>query len=214
MRLFSHARDPLSSLTHFIGFLLSVIGTLFMIVRAGNITLTADLIFSLLFCISLVFLYGSSSIYHFVKGAASVIQRFRKLDHSMIYVLIAGSYTPLLYAALPSPKNIYFISAIWAIALAGIVMKVFWMNAPRKLSTALYIIMGWFIIIDFPALKSLPLGALVLLSAGGVLYTIGGIIYAIKKPNISEMLGFHEIFHIFVILGSLCHYFMVFIYLV
>ena len=137
------------------------------------------------------------------------MKRLRKLDHSMIYVLIAGSYTPLLYQILQNPQKTILLTAIWVIAAVGIIMKLCWMNAPRWLSTVLYILMGWFIAIDFSALKSLSGETLFFLISGGVLYTIGGIIYGIKKPNIGKMFGFHEIFHIFVVLGSICHYFMV-----
>lgn len=213
-KLFLNARDPLSSYTHFIGLVLSMVGTIIMVVKILMGHFHDAQIMGLVFCLSLAGLYGASSLYHFSNGTPALIKKLRKLDHSMIYVLIAGSYTPLLYAILPAPKNIVLVCAIWSIALAGIVMKLLWINAPRKLSAALYILMGWFIAIDFPALGSLPFGAVFLLAAGGLLYTVGGVIYAIKKPNISEMFGFHEIFHIFVILGSLCHYLMVLLYFV
>lgn len=213
-KLFLNARDPLSSYTHFIGLILSVVGTVIMVMKILMGHFYDAQIMGLIFCLSLAGLYGASSLYHFSNGTPTVIKKLRKLDHSMIYVLIAGSYTPLLYAILPAPKNIVLVCAIWCIALAGIVMKLLWINAPRKLSAALYILMGWFIAIDFPALGSLPFCAVFLLAAGGLLYTVGGVIYAIKKPNISEMFGFHEIFHIFVILGSLCHYLMVLLYFV
>lgn len=213
-KLFSKARDPLSSYTHFIGLILSVMGTAVMLIK----TLAGDFrgaqLAGILFCLSLAGLYGASSLYHFVTGRAEVIKRLRKLDHSMIYVLIAGSYTPLLYAILPAPKCYLLLSLIWLLALGGIIMKLAWIRMPRILSAGLYILMGWFIAVDFPALGSLPAGAVVLLAAGGLLYTTGGVIYAVKKPNISEAFGFHEIFHIFVIGGSVCHYLMVLLYFV
>lgn len=212
-KLFLKARDPLSSYTHFIGLTLSVIGTAIMLIKCMTDFRGAQ-ISGILFCLSLAGLYGASSLYHFVNGKADIIKRLRKLDHSMIYVLIAGSYTPLLYTILPVPQRYLFLTLIWILALGGIVLKLVWIKMPRALSAGLYILMGWFIAVDFPALGSLPTGAVVLLAAGGLLYTVGGAIYAIKKPNISDMFGFHEIFHVFVIGGSICHYLMVLLYLV
>lgn len=213
-KLFQNARDPLSSYTHFIGLILALAGTLIMLLKIFSGNFHEAQITGLIFCLSLAGLYGASSIYHFVNGKLEVIKRLRKLDHSMIYVLIAGSYTPLLYTILPEPKNYILLGLIWLLAFSGIIMKLFWIEAPRALSASLYILMGWFIAIDFPALGNLPIGAVALLASGGIFYTIGGVIYAIKKPNISKMFGFHEIFHIFVIVGSVCHYLMVLLYFV
>ena len=208
-QLFSKARDPMSCYTHFIGAVLSVAGIIIMLIKTVQHPFTAVQFTGIVFCLSLIGLYSASSVYHYVSGPESIVKRLRKLDHSMIYVLIAGSYTPLLYQILQNPQKTILLTAIWVIAAVGIIMKLCWMNAPRWLSTVLYILMGWFIAIDFSALKSLSGETLFFLISGGVLYTIGGIIYGIKKPNIGKMFGFHEIFHIFVVLGSICHYFMV-----
>lgn len=132
----------------------------------------------------------------------------------MIYVLIAGTYTPLLFTLLPRPNNLVFTAAMWAVAAAGILMKMFWLGAPRWLSTTLYILMGWAIAVDLPAVGALPLPGIVLLVVGGLAYTVGGVIYMVKRPNLSERFGFHEIFHLFVIAGSVCHYLMVLLYIV
>lgn len=168
---------------------------------------------SILFCLSLIALYCASSIYHFSNANAQVLLVLRKLDHAMIYVLIAGSYTPLLLTLLPRPNNIIFTTVMWVIALAGITMKLCWITAPRWLGTTLYILMGWAIVVDLPALGAMPAVGVGLLVAGGLAYTIGGVIYMIKHPNFSPSFGFHELFHIFVILGSVCHYFMVLFYI-
>ena len=138
-----------------------------------------------------------------------IIALLRKLDHAMIYVLIAGTYTPVLLNLLPPTKAILFTSAIWAVALGGIVMKLCWINAPRWLGTSLYLLLGWAILIDLPAVGTLPAPGIALLLAGGLCYTFGGVIYMLKHPNFSKTFGFHELFHIFVILGSMFHYFMV-----
>ena len=168
---------------------------------------------AVVFCLSLIALYSASGIYHFSRAAANVLVVLRKLDHAMIYVLIAGTYTPLLLGLLPAPRAEVFTAVIWGVALAGIVMKLCWINAPRWLGTTLYLLLGWAIAIDLPALAALPVPAVALLAAGGLLYTAGGLIYMIKRPNLSERFGFHEIFHLFVIAGSLCHYFLVLLYI-
>ena len=213
--IFKKARDPISSYTHFLGAGLSLIGIAFMIVKLtleqtpGTITVVS----TILFCLSLIALYLSSGIYHYSKAPEKIIRLLRKLDHSMIYVLIAGSYTPLLLTYLPSPNNIIFTAVMWGLAFAGILCKLCWIDAPRWLGTSLYILMGWAILVDLPALNAMEPGGIFLLALGGVLYTIGGVIYMIKKPNFSEIFGFHELFHIFVVAGSLCHYFMVYFYI-
>ncbi|MGI5967848.1 MULTISPECIES: PAQR family membrane homeostasis protein TrhA [Anaerotruncus] len=214
-RIFLRARDPISSYSHFIGAGLSLVG---LIVMAVHLALkpapTPQLVIScLLFCLSLIALYCASGIYHFSMASEKVLLVLRKLDHAMIYVLIAGTYTPLLLNLLPKPGNVIFTTVMWGIAAAGIGMKLLWMNAPRWLGTTLYILMGWAIVVDLPALGQLPVFGIVLLVAGGLSYTAGGIIYMVKHPNFSDRFGFHEFFHLFVILGSLCHYFMVLLYI-
>lgn len=212
--IFQKARDPISSYTHLLGAALSVVG---LVVMAVQLTLSNSslltIISSMLFCLSLIALYSASGIYHFSTASSKVILILRKLDHAMIYVLIAGTYTPLLLTLLPRPNNIIFTTVMWAVALGGITMKLCWITAPRWLGTSLYILMGWAIVVDLPALGRLPVLGIVLLAGGGISYTIGGIIYMIKHPNFSPAFGFHELFHIFVILGSMLHYFMVLFYI-
>ena len=138
--------------------------------------------------------------------------RLRKLDHSMIYVLIAGSYTPFLICALGAAawKS---LAVIWGIALAGIVIKLVWMDAPRWLSTAFYLALGWCIVAIPEAIHSMPLPVLVLTALGGVAYSAGAVIYATKKPNFGSVWGFHEIFHLFTMLGSILQVIAVFLFL-
>lgn len=211
---FKRARDPVSSYSHFLGAALSFLGLIVMTVHVsmdGGSMVTV--LSSLLFCVSLIALYSASGIYHYSNAGGGVLQRLRKLDHAMIYVLIAGSYTPVLLAILPAKKGMIFTAGIWGVAAAGILFKLCWMDAPRWLGTMLYIVMGWAILVDPGALVNLSLPAVTLLAAGGVLYTVGGVIYIVKKPNFSASFGFHELFHVFVILGSVCHYFMVLLFI-
>lgn len=161
---------------------------------------------TLVFGISLVLLYGASALYHYTSDLSPHKKALRRLDHSMIYVLIAGSYTPVLLNMPNSQKGKLLTALIWLIAAVGVGLKVFVAKIPRTFSTVCYIAMGWFILIDLSALLSLGTSGIILLALGGVCYTAGGVIYAIKKPNISEKFGFHEIFHIFVMAGSLFHF--------
>lgn len=214
-RYLKDARDPISSYTHFIGAVLSALGTAVLVWASVSRRVSWMTGFSAaVFGLSLVALYTTSATYHFVHGSDQKILRLRKLDHSMIYVLIAGSYTPMLLNLLAPPKSYLFTAVIWLCAAVGIAVKLFWFSAPRWFSTALYILMGWAIAFDLPALGALPTGGIVLLTAGGVSYTVGGLMYAVKKPNISAAFGFHELFHLFVMLGSFLHFLVVLLYIV
>lgn len=194
-------RDEWSFKTHFTGILFGIAATLYMWadrIGEGTGTVASFVIFGL----SIIALYTCSSIYHYSNGPDERIFRLRKLDHSMIYVLIAGSYTPVLYNCMEQPKGTIFLTAIWLVALAGVLIKVFWFNAPRWLYTSMYILMGWAIVIDPKALMQLDPRCLWLLVAGGLSYTIGAVFYILKKPNISDKFGFHELFHCFILLGT------------
>ena len=213
-RAFLRAREPFSSYSHFVGAVLSGVGLFAMVLRlllddavSGQMAAAA-----VVFCLSLIALYSASSIYHFSGRGEAVLRRLKKLDHSMIYVLIAGSYTPVLLRFMPAPRSYVFLGAIWLVALAGIAVKLLWIDAPRLIGTALYLALGWAVAFDFGVVLSMPAPAIALLATGGLAYTAGGIIYIAKRPNLSAVLGFHELFHLFVIAGSLCHYLMVFWY--
>lgn len=168
-----------------------------------------------IFGLSSTGLYSASCIYHFYnqKNDNKVKLILRKLDHAMIYVLIAGTYTPICLTYLDYPHSLYFVGVIWLIAVIGIVIKLFWMQAPRFISTILYLLMGWALIFDLPAFVHVPVGCLVLVAIGGISYTVGAIIYIIKKPNWFKSFGFHELFHIFVMIGSMFHFIAIFAYI-
>ena len=209
------AREPIRSYTHFLGAILFGSGAILLFLKAlaGGDASGRTLLSLLAFGCSITALYSASAIYHFSNRAPKVIHHLRKLDHSMIYVLIAGTYTPILLTYLDPPKGTAFTAAMWIIAAAGILMKLFWFHAPRWLSTSLYLLMGWAILADVSIFSRMSSGALWLLVLGGICYTAGGVIYGIKKPNISTKLGFHELFHLFVLGGSLFHYLLVLFYI-
>lgn len=214
MSYLTKAREPISSFSHFIGAVVFALATVLLVGK----TLAFDgwtpkiLIGVVVFGVSLVALYSASAIYHFSNGSAKRILRLRKLDHSMIYVLIAGSYTPILLKYLPQRESLIFVSVIWGCAVLGVVIKLCWFSAPRWLQTLLYIAMGWAVLFDVSVFRDMSGVAVFLLAAGGVSYTVGGIIYIIKKPNLSPTWGFHELFHLFILLGSVFHYLMVLFY--
>lgn len=210
--VFSHAREPVNSFTHFIGAVLSSIGTIILLSAAMHATTVQTLIGVAVFGMSLVALYSASALYHYVQVSPAALLRFRKLDHSMIFVLIAGTYTPLFLRF--SPQNgVLFTGIIWETALLGIFLKLVWMDMPRFLSTLFYVAMGWAIAFDPPMLAVLPAGCTMLLLAGGLAYTAGAAIYWLKKPNFLRSLGFHELFHLFVLAGSVFHFLAILLYM-
>lgn len=214
MSYLAKAREPISSLSHLIGAIVFAVATILLMVKTFMDGWTPEILIGVsIFGVSLVALYSASAIYHYSNGSAKKILRLRKLDHSMIYVLIAGSYTPVLLAYLPQKEGLTFVSIMWGCAVIGVIMKLCWFSAPRWLQTLLYIAMGWAVLFDVSIFKEMSGPALFLLAAGGVSYTIGGIIYIVKKPNISAAWGFHELFHLFILLGSVCHYLMVLCYI-
>lgn len=215
MWIIDRAMDRVSCLTHLIGAIFSFLMLFVMIIMAKICKSDlVSLIGAIVFGVSSIALYSASSMYHYYNGDNNnKIKRFlRKLDHSMIYVLIAGTYTPICLKYLSYPHSVYFLSVIWFIAIVGIIIKLFWLNAPRFISTAFYLLMGWALIFDFQAFNKVPLGCFGLIAVGGISYTVGAIIYIIKKPNWFSSFGFHELFHIFVMIGSLYHFLAVIIY--
>jgi len=208
-------RDPFSGFSHLAGAILSVAG-LCLLVRYASVNGTVRHIVSFsIFGASLILLYTASSIYHLLSVSEKSIRVLRKIDHMMIYILIAGTYTPVCLIPLRGGWGWSLLISIWGIAMAGIVLKVLWFNAPRWLYTLFYLLMGWLIVIAFvPLVRTMPIAAMLWLIAGGLLYTVGAVIYGTKWPKLkSKVFGFHEMFHVFVLYGSFCHFWMMFRYI-
>lgn len=203
-------REPISGLTHLIGAILSAVGLVQLIYLAVKYGSVWHVVSFSIFGTSLVLLYTASSLYHLLPVSERVIKILRRIDHMMIFVLIAGTYTPVCLVPLRGAWGWSLLSSVWAIALGGIIMKAVWIDAPRWLSTAIYGIMGWIVVVAFfPLIKTVPMGGMVWMVIGGVLYTIGALIYGLKWPRIpSKIFGFHEIFHLFVMGGSVSHYWL------
>ena len=210
-------REPGSALTHFIAMLLALCAAVPLLVRAAVHSGVKSLTAMTVFMISMVLLYAASTIYHSVNCSGRILRIFRKMDHMMIFILIAGTYTPVCLLTLPKPSGLMLLAAVWGIALVGIFIKGFWITCPKWFSSVLYIAMGWSCLSVLGQLFSLlPLHAFLWLLAGGLIYTVGGIIYALRLPLFDArhpMFGLHEIFHLFVMAGSLCHFVFMFCYL-
>ena len=210
-------REPGSALTHFIAMLLALCAAVPLLVRAAVHSGVKSLTAMTVFMISMVLLYAASTIYHSVNCSGRILRIFRKMDHMMIFVLIAGTYTPVCLLTLPKPSGLMLLAAVWGIALVGLFIKGFWITCPKWFSSVLYIAMGWSCLSVLGQLFSLlPLHAFLWLLAGGLIYTAGGIIYALRLPLFDArhpMFGLHEIFHLFVMAGSLCHFVFMFCYL-
>ncbi|AFV03325.1 MULTISPECIES: hemolysin III family protein [unclassified Dehalobacter] len=207
-------REPVNSMSHMLGAVLSLSGLVLLLLRSLEHDSTAYLGSALVFGGSLILLYSASMIYHWVVSSAQVIRTLRKIDHCMIYVLIAGTYTPICLITLQGVLGMGLLIGIWTLAVLGIVLKLVWFNAPRWLYTAFYLLLGWIaIFFIYPISLAIPGQGLFLLILGGLLYSAGSVFYAVKPQWIGlGKLGFHEIFHLFILAGSIVHYLFIYRY--
>ncbi|MGL4451962.1 MAG: PAQR family membrane homeostasis protein TrhA [Sarcina sp.] len=209
-------REPINGFTHLFGAILSLLALIIMLIKVSSLDLNIGLAFTsaTVFGISLILLYSASATYHLVNAKDSTIAFLRRLDHSMIFILIGGTYIPFCLLVLQGSTRIIFTSIIIFLTIAGILFKMLWFNCPRWLSTAIYIGMGWFsVLLISPLYHEISLTGVLWLIAGGVAYTIGGVIYAIKPKFLEfKYLGFHEIFHLFILAGSLFHFICIYFY--
>lgn len=205
-------REPINSLTHLTGLVLSILGLILLLISTINNYNPIYLISAIIFSLGLVGLYSASTIYHWAVASFKQLEILRKIDHIMIYFLIAATYTPICLISLNGKLGIILLSIVWSLAILGIILKFLWFNAPRWLYTSFYLILGWIaVFFIYPMTKVLPMGAILLLVAGGIMYTIGAVIYGLKSNKIKIWkFGFHEIFHVFIILGSVFHYIMIY----
>ena len=205
----------MNGFTHFIGIIFAVIATILLLDISLNPYKPYHLISFSVFGFGMILLYTTSTLYHWLKLSDAGIMKLRKADHIMIFIYIAATYTPVCIVALKGTLGWSLLIAVWFVALVGVIIKIFWMNAPRWLSTFIYILMGWLaVIVIYPLVNAIQIGALIWLSIGGLFYTIGAVIYALKKPDpYPGILGFHEIFHLFVLLGTFSHFWMIYKYI-
>ncbi len=207
-------KDPGSAITHLIGTVAAAAAALPLLLKAAHHAGPVRILSLSVFIGSMVLLYAASTTYHSLNISERGNRILRKLDHMAIFLLIAGTYTPVCLCALPQPLGLHLCLLVWAIALAGILIKAFWITCPKWFSSLLYIGMGWVCVLAFRELvEVLSPAAFGWLLAGGLIYTAGGVLYALKLPLFNARhpgFGSHEIFHLFVMGGSLCHYIMMY----
>ncbi|BDQ33675.1 hemolysin III [Pseudodesulfovibrio portus] len=207
-------RDPVSGLTHCIAAALAVLATVLLILRSVGPALPWHIVTFSIFGGGMILLYTASTLYHWLPVSEDRVRFLRRVDHSMIFFYIAATYTPICLIPLRGGWGWSLFGVVWGVALSGIVMKIFWITAPRRLSTAIYLGMGWLAIIGiYPIYLSMPGPAVAWLVGGGVIYSLGAVIYGLKWPDpVPDRFGFHEIFHLFVIGGSFCHFVLMYWY--
>ena len=212
-----HIKEPGSAITHFIGMLMAIFAAVPLLIKAAHEPSRIYIISLTIYAASLILLYAASTTYHTFDISAKVNTILKKIDHMMISVLIAGSYTPVCLIVLKGKTGIILLSIVWAIAIAGILIKAFWVYCPKWVSSVLYIGMGWTCVLAFTQiLNNMSPAAFGWLLAGGIIYTVGGVIYALKLPlfnNKHKNFGSHEIFHLFVMGGSACHFIVMYAFL-
>jgi hemolysin III len=204
-------REPVNSLTHFAGALLSVVGMIVLIwlTRGRPMQMVAVTIYGT----SSILLYSASTLHHGIHAEEPLRRWLKLFDHAAIYVLIAGTYTPVTLIALQgehAPWGWALFGAAWGFALLGLIFKLFWLHAPRFLSTGLYLLMGWLALVAIvPMSQEMSRLGLMWLALGGAFYSIGAVIYALKRPNFFTHFGYHEVWHLFVLAGSISHFAMI-----
>lgn len=204
---------PWSAITHGIGAVLSILGAVLLLVNTVRTGGDAWKIVSFsVYSASMICLYVASTLYHCINTSVKGRLALRKYDHASIYLLIAGTYTPMCLVALRGPWGWTAFGIVWAIALAGLFFTLFWIDCPRGLTAGIYLAMGWFSVILIRQLwLSVGWRGLFWLALGGVLYTVGGVLYALKWPGRDNpRFGCHEIFHVFILLGSVAHYLLMY----
>lgn len=209
-------REPGSAITHFIGMIMAICAAIPITIKAATAVGTPTLAAIAIFMCSMILLYGASATYHGINITGKILMVFKKLDHMMIFVLIAGTYTPVCLLVVKGTAGYVLLGIIWGLAIAGMTMKALWVTCPKWVSSVIYIGMGWACVFCFRTiLSTLSTAAFVWLLVGGIVYTIGGVIYALKLPIFNakhSAFGSHEIFHLFVMGGSICHFIFMYLY--
>ncbi len=211
--MLSKLREPVNGLTHLVAAAIALVGLVILVVLGWG--QPGKVISLVIYGISLVTLFLASGLYHSVIATPRVLQRLRKFDHSAIFLLIAGTYTPICINLLDGFWKWGLLGIVWGLALTGIGVKIFFINAPRWATAGVYILMGWLAILGIrEILASMPVGAITWLVAGGLIYTLGAVVYITKRMDfLPDVFGFHEVWHIFVILGALAHFIMIATYI-
>lgn len=209
-------REPVNTLTHLAGALLFLAGGFLLVRTAGATGEFRPVFSSLVFTAGLVGLYTSSALYHAVRASQTAIRRLRNLDHSMIYVLIASTYTPVCLTGLGGRLGTGVLLAIWGAALAGVVLRLASVSVHRWIYTGFYLALGWSsLLLIRPLVQRFPPFPLFLLVLGGLFYTVGAIIYGKRPPSLQfGPFRYHEVFHLFILAGSVTHYLFIYFFVI
>ncbi|MBQ9818416.1 MAG: hemolysin III family protein [Proteobacteria bacterium] len=203
---------PWSAITHGIGIILAIIGTIFLLIKTIPVHSVGNNIGYGIFCLTMIMLYTASTLYHSVNTSVKGRIALRKFDHIAVNFLIAGTYIPLCLTILNGTVGTVLLSIIWGLAIAGGLVSFFWINSPRWVTAGIYLGLGWVSVISIPFVwQNAGLVPILWMAGGGIFYTIGGVLYALKWPGRNNpRFGCHEIFHVFIVLGTIVHYGMVY----
>lgn len=210
-----HLREPVNSLSHLVGVILSVVGLfVLLILSEGEPWRTASFA---IYGFTSILLYTASTLLHSLRVSEQTEQWLLRFDHAAIFALIAGSYTPITLITLREHNPAWgwtLFGVVWGIAVLGVIFKLFWLDAPRWLSTGLYLIMGWLALIAIrPLVQTMPVGGLMWLVVGGLFYSVGAVIFILERPNFFPgVMGHHELWHFLVLAGSASHFLMLLFY--
>jgi len=210
--MFGKLRDPISGLTHLFGSVAALAGLIaLLVIGRGDVGKQISLF---IYGLSLMLMFSASAGYHLTQAGPKFLQILRKLDHTAIYLLIAGTYTPVCFVMFTGFWKWGMLGIIWALALIGVIVKIFVINAPRWVTAGVYLIMGWLALGAITEmLHVMPVGALLWLLAGGIAFTLGAIIYITRIMDfVPGVFGFHEVWHIFVLLGCAAHFVLILVY--
>ena len=208
-------RDPVSGLTHLAGAIFSIVALCILAAQAAVYGNSLHMVSFMIFGSTMLLMFASSALYHLIHASNNTIMWLKRIDHIAIFMLIAGTYTPICLISVGDTTGWIMFAIVWSIAFAGAFLKLVWISAPRWLSTVLYVMMGWIVVAFYPVLDQIPADALRWIVYGGLSYTIGALIYATKWPNPwPKWFGFHEIWHLFVMGGAFCHFWAIAFHLV
>ncbi len=215
LKFIDKLKDPGSALTHFLAFILTLLAAVFLFSKAvGHRIGSMSMVTFIIFIISMLLLYAASTTYHSFNISKKINTLLRKIDHMMIFVLITGTYAPICLSVLGGKTGITLFSMVCGISLLGILINIFWINYPKWISSVIYIGLGWLCSLALTKIiASMPKISFIWLLVGGVIYTVGGVVYALKLKCFDKFhryFGIHEIFHLFVMGGSFCHFMLMY----
>jgi hemolysin III len=207
--------EPFNCISHFIGMLLSIAGMVILLALSQGDPWR--IVSFSIYGACAILLFSASTLLHGLVVAPHVREWLLRFDHIGIYAFIAGSYTPVLLVSIQDYSPAWswsLFGVVWGLGIGGMIFKSTWLGAPRWLSTGLYLLLGWLALVGIvPLVNAMPIGGFLWLLAGGLFYSVGAVIFTLQRPNlIPEVFGYHELWHLFVLAGSICHFFMLLFY--